>query len=132
MYAGVNELRLCEDNRSIVLFLYLASHEVANFPLIIEGEILSAVVQLGDDLINGFVVGAKDDLIIDVDQEDDGLMVVQARVELARRKTDRLHPLVHVLIPHSSSLLLPIHIAFELKHVSFSSHFFLFVSLGQT
>ena len=47
MYDGVNELRWFEDDRSIVLFLYLASHEVANFPLIIEGEILSAVAQVG-------------------------------------------------------------------------------------
>ena len=51
------------------------------------GEILSAVAQVCDDLINGFVVGAEDDAIIDVDQEDDGLTVVQARVELAWRET---------------------------------------------
>ena len=124
-------MRLCQYNGPIVPFSYLNSQEIANFPLVVEGELLSAVAQVSNDLINGFIIGTEDDAIINVDQEDDGLAVIQARVELARGKTNRLHPLVHVLVPHSSCLLLPIHIAFELEYMGFSGHALSFVSLWQ-
>ena len=112
--------------------LDLDTQEVANFSLIINCEILGAVAQIGHHLFYGFVVRAKDDAIVDVYQEDKRSMAIQARVELAQCKTDCPHPLVHVLVPHSSCLLLPTHVAFEYEHVEFSCHAFLFVPLWQS
>ena len=129
---GVVQLQLCQYNGPIIQFLDLDTQEITNFLLVIEGEILGAVAQISHHLINGFVVVAKDDVIIDVHQEDDRIAVIQARVELVWGKTDCPHPLVHVLVPHSSCLRLPLHVVFELEHVEFSGHVFLFVSLWQS
>ena len=63
---GVNELQLSQPNGSIVLLLDLNSQNVANVALIIDGEALGAGMQVSDYPIDGPIVRAKHDAVIDI------------------------------------------------------------------
>ena len=61
-------------------FLHLNAQEVTNVALVIDGEALVACTQVSDDGIEGPIIGAKDNTVVDVDQEDDWPTVIETWV----------------------------------------------------
>ena len=77
---GVNQLRLRSLDGSVIEFLHLYAQEVPNVALVIDGESLGACMQVSDHCINGPIIEAKDNTVIDVDQEDDWPTVIETWV----------------------------------------------------
>ena len=96
---GINQLRLCKLYSPVAEVLNLNAQEVTDVSLIINSEAVSACSQVHDDGIDRASVGAEDDAVIDVDQEDDCPAAVKTWIEGAWLETYFLHALVHVFIP---------------------------------
>ena len=86
---------------------------------------------VSDHLIDGPIVRAENDAVINVDQEDYGPTVIETWVKFAWREADFVHALVHVFVPYMASLLLTIQTLYQLKYVHLSRHPIAFVSLWQ-
>ena len=82
---------LRQPNCAIILLLDLNPQEITNVSLIINHEVLRAGVQVIDYLVDGRIVGAKNDAVVNIHQEDYQAMVIKARVNLLGVK-----PISHV------------------------------------
>ena len=88
-------------------------------------------MQVGDHSIDGLIIGTKTNAVVDVHQEYDGPAVVETWVKFAWREAYFAHALVHVFVPYTASLLLAIHIAYQLESMRFSRHPVALVTLWQ-
>ena len=102
-----------------------------NVSVIIDREALRAVAQVIDYFVNGSVVGAKNDAVVDIRQEDHRAAVIKARVKFAWCKANFAHSPVHVLIPYSPGLFRAIHVVSQLESMCFSCHTVVPVPLRQ-
>ena len=68
---GINKLRLCQLYSSITEALNLYAQEVTYVALVIDGEAVGAGTQVRDNSVGRSSIRAKDNAVVDVDQEDD-------------------------------------------------------------
>ena len=116
---GFDKLQLSQHDGSVVLFLHLYSQKVADVALVIDSESLGASMQVGDHPVDGLIIRAKNNAVVDVYKEHDRPTVTEASVKFAWRKADFMHALVHVFVPYTASLFLAIHIAYQLESMCF-------------
>ena len=120
LHDGIDQLQLHKLYGSVAEFLNLDTEEVTDVSLIINGEVVRACSQVRDDGIDRVSVGTEDDAVVNVDKEYDRPAVVKTWVKSTGLETNFLHALVHVFVPYTTCLLLPVHVAHQLEGVWFS------------